>query len=632
MHIQDLMIPYNDINCIISTKLLNGEKILIIKSNDENTEKENCLLNYYAKYIYKMDTVNINLNDVIELFQKKQDNICIEDEMIVRKALLVNREVQTKLRKVLDIYDFFVSKTENDESLVNLYSFTNDKLNVNSKNYKYYNFLTNQKEFINKNKKYIDIAIKEELNNKLIKSFIKYKRFEKNNLFKIINKDVTIAEIDKTILKLKGLLNNSFALSPPVFINEYTESFLKTISNVETITEEEIFELAKKAYYNHPNREIVHKTAIIWYKPSTLISYLLNNKKYKIYKYEEEKCQLQIFNEYKENIDNLKLFMRSFNFLSLVINNDHLAKIQSCLLKEDDLWNYLNNLERSMNIYKQYKIIKDSILSLNNVTLALIELCYTKFKSYKELISVLEFIPIFYKYELITALENRDKLIIDNYNKFSKYITELLITIKHQKKLMTSALEFIVRKNKIKTMEENNIELIIHNESTLLNEFKEEFHKCLQLLFNIYPIVIVNSNTSNEFISKYGVLFNEIYQENELINQYEINKRLLYNDDINYRLKSIVIKLILSLGYKIVKNYKFNETYLDIIVMSPKNEQKFITVYFDNLQYFGLDNINYLLWLKNLNIEVIYIWSRDWWSDKNVEISRLKYSLKKYLD
>jgi hypothetical protein len=48
------------------------------------------------------------------------------------------------------------------------------------------------------------------------------------------------------------------------------------------------------------------------------------------------------------------------------------------------------------------------------------------------------------------------------------------------------------------------------------------------------------------------------------------------------------------------------------------------------MKNFSISDINYLLWLRSLNIKTIIIWSKDWWEDKNGEISRLKYLLNNY--
>lgn len=567
--------------------LLNGNKVLIVKSDSITNEDIYKLPSNLKKYIYELKPDDIEADEIIEALKKRENTLNSEGESIIKKVLIINREIEVKINKILKIYHTFINKSDQDESLVDLYSFTGQILSNQDNRYVYNIFFESINDFMNKNKEYISEAIKNEINNMVIKKFIKYKRFACNHLFRIIKKDVDISDIDNLLLKLKGLLNNSFALSPPIFINKYTEDFIHEDFDIDSIDEENIYDLSQKIYIKHNSKNFTEKVNLLWYKPSSWVSYFLKNKKYKLYKEEELKGQLEIFNEYKENIDNLRLFKNSFYFLSKVINEEYLNKIKLYLLREDELWTYLNNLEKIINIYKEYKIIEKTIENLDKVALNLLEYCYKEYKSYEELLEILKFIPTFYKYQSIKYLESKNKLVMRSYHKIIQYIDELWIALKYEKELLLPAIE---------------------------------------LSYN-YPIITVEKKYSKEVIKRYEKSFASIYYEDTSSNNVSIcEKRAMYD----YPLRSEVIKLILSLGYKVIKNYKLNNKTLNIIVVDPKNNQNIIALYFDYIKTFGMSDINYLLWLRSLSIKTIIIWSKDWWEDKNGQISRLKYLLNNY--
>lgn len=567
--------------------LLNGNKVLIVKSDSITNEDIYKLPSNLKKYIYELKPDDIEADEIIEALKKRENTLNSEGESIIKKVLVINREIEVKINKILKIYHTFINKSDQGESLVDLYSFTGQILSNQDNRYVYNIFFESINDFMNKNKEYISEAIKNEINNMVIKKFIKYKRFACNHLFRIIKKDVDISDIDNLLLKLKGLLNNSFALSPPIFINKYTEDFIHEDFDIDSIDEENIYDLSQKIYIKHNSKNFTEKVNLLWYKPSSWVSYFLKNKKYKLYKEEELKGQLEIFNEYKENIDNLRLFKNSFYFLSKVINEEYLNKIKLYLLREDELWTYLNNLEKIINIYKEYKIIEKTIENLDKVALNLLEYCYKEYKSYEELLEILKFIPTFYKYQSIKYLESKNKLVMRSYHKIIQYIDELWIALKYEKELLLPAIE---------------------------------------LSYN-YPIITVEKKYSKEVIKRYEKSFASIYYEDTSSNNVSIcEKRAMYD----YPLRSEVIKLILSLGYKVIKNYKLNNKTLDIIVVDPKNNQNIIALYFDYIKTFGMSDINYLLWLRSLSIKTIIIWSKDWWEDKNGQISRLKYLLNNY--
>ncbi len=583
----DSIILCNDKVNKIYRDLLNGNKVLIVKSNDSTNKNIYKLLSNLKQYIYELKPNDIEVDKIVESLKKKENIITNEHEVIIKKALLINREIEIKINKIIKIYNAFTNKNDKFESLVDLYSFTGQILNNQDNRYVYNNFFESNKDFMNKNKDYINEIIKNEINDVVIKKFIKYKRFASNHLFNIIKENIDIIDIDNVLFKLKGLLNNHFALSPPIFINKYTEDFIQEDFDIDLITEEKIYELSQKVYSKYNSKNIMEKVNLLWYKPSSWIDYFLKNKKYKLCKEEETKCQLEIFNEYKENIDNLRLFKNSFYFLSKVVNKEYLNKIKLYLLREDELWTFLNNLEKVINIYKEYKIIERSIKTLDKITLNLLEFCYKKCKNYKELVEILRFIPTFYKYESIREIESNNTFTMRNYHKIIQYIDELWITLKYEKEILLPAIELSYK----------------------------------------YPIIIIDEKYSKKFIEKHRKIFNSIYFENQLSDEVNIfKKEIMYN----YPLRSEVIKLILSLGYKVIKNYKLNNMTLDIIVVDPKDDQNIMAIYFDYMKNFSISDINYLLWLRSLNIKTIIIWSKDWWEDKNGEISRLKYLLNNY--
>lgn len=626
---------YDEVIYKIYSNLLNEENILIIKSNTVLKDITYGILHKLNKYLYEISDYNIDINIITKPLDNNNYVNEYEYKKIADKALLLNREIEYKVRTISKIYDFFTDKKNSKGSLIELYSSTNQKIGQYDNKYNYYHFYQNNIEFMNKNMRYIEETLRSELSSQIIKDFIKYKKFSKNHLFRIIKQNSKITDINKAILKLQGLLNNDFALAPPIFNNEYTEDFIHEIINITSIDDDEILEIARRVYNKHYDRVEVPKVKLLWYKPTSWIDYLADRRSYKNNKLQETKNHLQIYNEFKDNVDNLKLFKKSFDFLDCIITREYLEKISLNLLIKNELYNYLNNLEKVFLKYKEYSAVKESVEGLNSKLLELLELCYAEYKTYDELINLLEFIPLFYKYKEIDKKENENKDIIDIYHKLPRYIDELWIALQNRVSFIDLAIELTISKKEISLLKSETLDLhsLKSKKIHLLDTPELESNKLINIFINRYPITIIDNYRSNEFLERYGKLFDKIYYENDLEKKYLhevlVNKKDL--QDSSYSLKSTIVKLIVNLGYKVVKNYRVNDKCLDLVVMNPKDTHKVVAIYFDNMKRFDFSNLNYLLWLKYLNINTIFIWSKDWWEDKNREVSKIKDLLKRNL-
>ena len=626
---------YDEVIYKIYSNLLNKENILIIKSNTVLKDITYGILHKLNKYLYEISDYNIDINIITKPLDNNNYVNEYEYKKITDKALLLNREIEYKVRTISKIYDFFTDKNNSKGSLIELYSSTNQKIGQYDNKYNYYHFYQNNIEFMNKNMGYIEETLRSEISSQIIKDFIKYKKFSKNHLFRIIKQNSKITDINKAILKLQGLLNNDFALAPPIFNNEYTEDFIHEIININSIDDDEILEIARRVYNKHYDRVEVPKVKLLWYKPTSWIDYLADRRSYKKNKLQETKNHLQIYNEFKDNIDNLKLFKKSFDFLDCIITREYLEKISLNLLMKSELYNYLNNLEKVFLKYKEYSAVKESVEGLNSKLLELLELCYAEYKTYDELINLLEFIPLFYKYKEIDKKENENKDSIDIYHKLPKYIDELWIALQNRVSFIDLAIELTISKKEISLLKSETLNLhsLKSEKMHLLDTPELESNKLINIFINRYPITIIDNYRSNEFLERYGKLFDKIYYENDLEKKYLhevlVNKKDL--QDSSYPLKSTIVKLIVNLGYKVVKNYRVNDKCLDLVVMNPKDTHKVVAIYFDNMKRFDFSNLNYLLWLKYLKINTIFIWSKDWWEDKNREVSKIKDLLKRNL-
>ena len=230
----------------------------ILKNSTLNDLIEACLENKNIAIIisnYEIEDVLIYLknyilnNITIEELKKRVNAVSINhtiDMVKIKKFNILNREISNNKKKIMEIFLSFIKKDNEGKSLNDLYSITKKSLDFKDKEFKYFCILNKFKLFTDNNKEAIIENIQKLFEGEYINLFIKYKKFNGNKKFNIINKELTNEDIVKVKLKMSGILNNTFAFIPPIYYNKYTSDFEKENIYYKNYNENQLLEVVKK--------------------------------------------------------------------------------------------------------------------------------------------------------------------------------------------------------------------------------------------------------------------------------------------------------------------------------------------------------------------------------------------------
>lgn len=521
-------------------------------------------------YIIKEDNKSeCELKQIIESI-----NTSIFSDIKDKKNLILIRKIISNIDKIIQIF-FAFNKKYNDKSLNKLYKTTEEEFTKSKWKIQSYNTI---RTFLEKSDKdeYDLLRFCNLLKNEdIINQYYKYRKFSNNKKIANISREIDLNDINLIINKLLGVLNNQYAFQPPIFMNKYTKDFINAKLNINRCTKNEILDLAVKVNdkYNSNLLAINNK-----YKGSILYYY------YKIRNYKRSKANKEmyyknkdiIFNQYKENINNLKLYLNSFKFINIALDESVMNELEENLLDEDNLFNCISRIRDSLVIYREFLILKESIDKLDNNIISLLDIFYNITASKRELNLLIKFIPLYYSYTAIDLIEKKESRNILSYQNINKYFEEITIAL--------TTLKSIKKQSNIN----DNINIIDNYEEKDLKD-------------NENNVIYINQK---EIVGTYND-YTDI----------DINGS---NDDYDYILTS-VNKVVVSWGY----NTKIID---DTLLMVLINNDKHLYISFSNT----IDiyrKINSIISLFLEKEEVIFIWDRDWWLDKANEINRVKFKI-----
>ena len=251
----------------------------ILKNSTLNDLIEACLENKNIAIIisnYEIEDVLIYLknyilnNITIEELKKRVNAVSINhtiDMVKIKKFNILNREISNNKKKIMEIFLSFIKKDNEGKSLNDLYSITKKSLEFKDKEFKYFCILNKFKLFTDNNKEAIIENIQKLFEGEYINLFIKYKKFNGNKKFNIINKELTNEDIVKVKLKMSGILNNTFAFIPPIYYNKYTSDFERENIYYKNYNENQLLEVVKRINYKH-NKKMLDKIQLDEIVPS----------------------------------------------------------------------------------------------------------------------------------------------------------------------------------------------------------------------------------------------------------------------------------------------------------------------------------------------------------------------------
>lgn len=607
----------------------------ILKNSTLNDLIEACLENKNIAIIisnYEIEDVLIYLknyilnNITIEELKKRVNAVSINhtiDMVKIKKFNILNREISNNKKKIMEIFLSFIKKDNEGKSLNDLYSITKKSLEFKDKEFKYFCILNKFKLFTDNNKEAIIENIQKLFEGEYINLFIKYKKFNGNKKFNIINKELTNEDIVKVKLKMSGILNNTFAFIPPIYYNKYTSDFERENIYYKNYNENQLLEVVKRINYKHNKKMLDKITDIKWYKLNDILNHkrILNENKEINNEYLRQ--QEIIYKQYIENIENLALFSNSFGFIKKVFKNEVLDEINNRITNEEDLYNYISYLKETLSSYEEYLVVASKIEMLNDIQSDILNYCYDKIDNKKDLGEIIQFIPNYFLYKEIEIDEIENEIEINNYESIDNKINNIYLALSSYKNIALQVLQEYSNKTTNDFIKENSIDIFSLNYKEIVdNKYKKENYKFLSKL---YPITVIYEDEFKDNKKVIEKNFDIVIKSSDFFIYNGIDQ---YKSEVlcNERLDKKITTLLSNLGYRIFENENNNSV---LYVLGCKCQGSIKTLYINNGESFSINNLIELLNLIDKNGKIIYIWYRNWWLNKAEEIDSLQKQLNK---
>lgn len=593
---------------------LENKNIAIIISNNEIED----VLIYLKNYILN--------NITTEELKKRVNAVSINhtiDMVKIKKFNILNREISNNKKKIMEIFLSFIKKDNEGKSLNDLYSITKKSLDFKDKEFKYFCILNKFKLFTDNNKEAIIENIQKLFEGEYINLFIKYKKFNGNKKFNIINKELTNEDIVKVKLKMSGILNNTFAFIPPIYYNKYTSDFERENIYYKNYNENQLLEVVKRINYKHNKKMLDKITDIKWYKLNDILNHkrILNENKEINNEYLRQ--QEIIYKQYIENIENLALFSNSFGFIKKVFKNEVLDEINNSITNEEDLYNYMSYLKQTLSSYEEYLVVASKIEMLNDIQSDILNYCYDKIDNKKDLGEIIQFIPNYFLYKEIEIDEIENEIEINNYESIDNKINNIYLALSSYKNIALQVLQEYSNKTTNDFIKENSIDIFSLNYKEIVdNKYKKENYKFLSKL---YPITVIYEDEFKDNKKVIEKNFDIVIKSSDFFIYNGIDQ---YKSEVlcNERLDKKITTLLSNLGYRIFENENNNSV---LYVLGCKCQGSIKTLYINNGESFSINNLIELLNLIDKNGKIIYIWYRNWWLNKAEEIDSLQKQLNK---
>ena len=607
----------------------------ILKNSTLNDLIEACLENKNIAIIisnYEIEDVLIYLKNYIlnnittEELKKRVNAVSINhtiDMVKIKKFNILNREISNNKKKIMEIFLSFIKKDNEGKSLNDLYSITKKSLEFKDKEFKYFCVLNKFKLFTDNNKEAIIENIQKLFEGEYINLFIKYKKFNGNKKFNIINKELTNEDIVKVKLKMSGILNNTFAFIPPIYYNKYTSDFERENIYYKNYNENQLLEVVKRINYKHNKKMLDKITDIKWYKLNDILNHkrILNENKEINNEYLRQ--QEIIYKQYIENIENLALFSNSFGFIKKVFKNEVLDEINNRITNEEDLYNYMSYLKETLSSYEEYLVVASKIEMLNDIQSDILNYCYDKIDNKKDLGEIIQFIPNYFLYKEIEIDEIENEIEINNYESIDNKINNIYLALSSYKNIALQVLQEYSNKTTNDFIKENSIDIFSLNYKEIVdNKYKKENYKFLSKL---YPITVIYEDEFKDNKKVIEKNFDIVIKSSDFFIYNGIDQ---YKSEVlcNERLDKKITTLLSNLGYRIFENENNNSV---LYVLGCKCQGSIKTLYINNGESFSINNLIELLNLIDKNGKIIYIWYRNWWLNKAEEIDSLQKQLNK---
>ena len=625
------------LNEITSNYLFSKEQVLIISDIEKSKILNEKVFKSLEKRLIDFQD-NYDLNDRIKKLLLDLD--VQTGKTIISKIELINRDIKKKYEILGQINNLFLNKNSDNISLIKKYKITESKISNFNSYYKYYKTFRIKKPLSKYSYSEIKESCKKILYLNLSSHYVKYRRFINNNTFKCLRQPINYNLINKAIIEISEIIKNK-DISYNLIRSKYTSDFIDVFFLNETMNENNIISLSNIINLKYNYNLLNTNKKSIWFNIFKRKKRLQKEDKLNLF----SNCQKEIYDEYINNYNSICSLKDKLYFLRDVLNDSSYIETLRNVVRGEDIYEilefYLKIFEVAYKSKKSIEVIND----ISSIELDILNYCYEDLEEKKEINDLILSIPKLKLYLAIEEEEARYDDIIKIYNDYDKIIDNIFSDINRKNSLLYNAINNIwdnqLREGSSLLMENINyipieslnkfVPCVISNNSinelqSLINK-KFYFKKVIVLLDDYYSanknilnslgdnIIILSKNNSmdiNDF---------KIIDITELYNSYQTN---------NYKniLITEISDFLINKGLTKVANIKGNT----LEILKIDSEEKIAIIVSPCSKNFDyntlLRDIYSYRYYREHNIKTYRIWYRDWWVDKNIELSKLEKYIK----
>ena len=637
----------NIFECILYKLLFNEKQVLILCDDYINKVIDTSVIkNLDKRAIYLKGSIDFESNLKERLLSLPEAT----GKTIISKVEVLSRSIDKKTTQLIDLIKFFTLSNNKSLSLIEKYKVTQRKLNKYDSLYEYYSIYRIKKPFEKYSYFEVDNCVNEIIKSDLIKKYIKYRRFIDNNKFKILKEPVNYEMLNLAIYKIDEL-NKDTNFKVPLNYSQYTEDFIETLSINQKMPNEDLKSLVNlvnlKYNYNLLTHQKKNRLLSIFTKRKDNAKYENNLNKY-------SSIEDDITKEYEDNLRNINSYIDKLNFLKNVLNDEEYKSFLAALIRGKDLKDDLLKYRKIFYISYEMRDVLNLLKHLSEIEIEILNYAYNNIEDKKYMEDIIISIPKLKLYLEIEEDEIRFSDTIDKYKDFGKLLNELNEDIRIRNSLISESINYIwdnKLREKLK-IGKNNIDKVDFSDKEIT---KALFPCIISKLDNLQLKNINDNNIKFDKVIYLGKITNlddktletlkdlsksiiilckdkvdtplnlKRYENIDILN---IDKSITYDNSSENIIINEIQKYLEGLGYISEKNVCIDNFNIELLI-KDNNLNTIAALEIDsetiniNSSY-KLKDIYLNKVLKDKNIKLYRVWSRDWWINKSKELCKLE--------
>lgn len=637
----------NIFECILYKLLFNENQVLILCDDYINKVIDTSVIkNLDKRAIYLKGSIDFESNLKERLLSLPEAT----GKTIISKVEVLSRSIDKKTTQLIDLIKFFTLSNNKSLSLIEKYKVTQRKLNKYDSLYEYYSIYRIRKPFEKYSYFEVDNCVNEIIKSDLIKKYIKYRRFIDNNKFKILKEPVNYEMLNLAIYKIDEL-NKDTNFKVPLNYSQYTEDFIETLSINQKMPNEDLKSLVNlvnlKYNYNLLTHQKKNRLLSIFTKRKDNAKYENNLNKY-------SSIEDDITKEYEDNLRNINSYIDKLNFLKNVLNDEEYKSFLAALIRGKDLKDDLLKYRKIFYISYEMRDVLNLLKHLSEIEIEILNYAYNNIEDKKYMEDIIISIPKLKLYLEIEEDEIRFSDTIDKYKDFGKLLNELNEDIRIRNSLISESINYIwdnKLREKLK-IGKNNIDKVDFSDKEIT---KALFPCIISKLDNLQLKNVNDNNIKYDKVIYLGKITNlddktletlkdlsksiiilckdkvdtpmnlKSYENIDILN---IDKSITYDNSSENIIINEIQKYLEGLGYISEKNVCIDNFNIELLI-KDNNLNTIAALEIDsetiniNSSY-KLKDIYLNKVLKDKNIKLYRVWSRDWWINKSKELCKLE--------